>query len=57
MTVVDEALHLTDKVGHCRRHLDLLLGVEQAAQMDRSDLHRTVPSQDRLGCIFVLGLF
>lgn len=62
MTVEDEALHLTDKVRNCGRHLDLLLRMEQATQMDRSDLHRAVSAQYRLGWSFfvfvvLLGLF
>lgn len=47
--VVHEALQLADKVRHGGRHLDLLLGVEQPAQVQRFDLQRAVPSQDGFG--------
>lgn len=50
MAIIDESLDVADKIGHQRGHLDLLLGVEHAAQVDRSDLHGAVPSQDRVRC-------
>lgn len=49
MAIVDESLYLAHKVRHHRGHLHLLLGVEHATQMDRSDLHGAVSAEDCVG--------
>lgn len=50
VSIVNESLHFTNKVGHCRCHLNLLFSMEHSTEMYRSNFHCTVSSQNCFSC-------
>lgn len=50
VAIIDETLHMPNKISHCRCHLNFFFSMVQPTQMNGTYLHCAVSAQYGLGC-------